>query len=157
MAFRFSLSALLRLRSTLERIEESKLLFLRQEAQLLAASGERIATARRNLRIEPAPNLVGPSPLSAFFTGADFQFLNLQQTRMAWQEQQIRRQLVEKQYEVQTQMAAFTEARRKRQVLESLRERELAMYALEERRRDQRRLDDAFLLLLIRQRAASRG
>lgn len=154
MAFRFSLSALLRLRSTLERVQEGKLMFLRQEEHLLQASIERTAAARRQLKLERAPNLEGGAP-SQPFTGADYQFLSFQQAQLEWCEQQLRQQLLEKQNQVEMQMAAFTDARRKRQVLESLRDRELALYEQEANRKDQRLLDDMFLLQLILRRQAS--
>ena len=154
MAFRFSLSALLRLRSTLERVQEGKLIFLRQEAHLLQASIGRTAAARRDLTLEHAPNLTGGA-LSQFLTGADYQFLSFQRDQLEWREQQLRQQLLEKLNQAQMQMALFTDARRKRQVLESLRDRKLALYEQEANRKDQRRLDDMFLLQLILRRQAS--
>ena len=154
MAFRFSLSALLRLRSTLERVQEGRLMLLRQEAHLLQTSIDRTVAARRQLKLEPAPNL-GGGALSQSLTGADYQFLSFQQAQIEWREQQLRQQLLEKQNQVQMQMAAFADARRKRQVLESLRDRELALYQQEANRKDQRLLDDMFLLQLILRRQAS--
>jgi len=159
MAFRFSLSALLRLRSTLERMQENRLTCLRQEARLLETSIEQTISARHNIKISATPSLVAPSssPPAEYPTGADFQFVRFQQEQLAWREQQLQLQLDEKRLQIHVQALAFAQARRQRQVLESLRDRELALYEEEERRRDQRQLDDTFLLQLMRKRALLRG
>ena len=157
MAFRFSLAALLKLRSALERIEESKLLLLRREEQLLRLTLEQMVAARRALKLEVVASLSG-SVSSCGLTGADIKFSSFLRTQMAWQEQAFEEQLLEKEKETQKQMLAFLNARRQRKVLETLHARELASYSIEERRREQRSLDDMFLLQLTRaRRTPSRG
>ena len=166
MAFRFSLAALLRVRSTFERVEEGKLQILRREAQLLHLELDQTGVARRNAKLEPAPNLGDASSRTAssfpaspatFLTGADLQFSYFRQTQLAWREQQLQQLVQEKQCQIQDQTITFAEARRQRQVLDSLRDRELGVYEQEERRKDQRRLDDTFLLQLVLRRRAAGG
>jgi flagellar biosynthesis chaperone FliJ len=168
MAFRFSLAALLRLRATLEQVEERKLMSLRHEAQRFELAIEQNIASRRDQRLQQGWLLAGRDPIGAGqagdrhagdrhattgLTGADLQFSHSCLARLELSAQQLQQQLVSKQEDIRLQLGRFTAARRQREAIESLRERQLELYRTEERRREQRSLDDLFLvqLLLARQ------
>lgn len=147
MTFHFSLAALLRLRTTLELVEERSLLRLRQDARQFELDLERMVARRREQRLRRSPALSGGALL-----GADLQFSDFLEARLEVDEELVRQLLLAKQMEIQGQLVVFLEARRRREVMESLRDGELRSYREQERRREQRGLDDLFLLQLLHTR-----
>jgi flagellar biosynthesis chaperone FliJ len=147
MAFRFSLEGLLRLRVTLEQVEESALLRLRQEERLLRQQVEEVAA----LRLQQRSRRVAALPAGAL-TGADLQFAEFLGARLALEEVEFRRRWLDKQKDTQRQMEVLTAARRRRQAMQALRDREFSAYRGAEHRREQRGRDELFLLHLLRAR-----
>lgn len=146
MGFRFSLEGLLRLRATLEQVEECALLRLRREERLLQQEVEQVAALRlrqRALRAAARPGAL---------TGADLQFAGFLVARLGLEEDAMRQHWLEKQNETQKQMGVFMAARRRREAIEALRNRELSAYREAEQRGEQRGLDEMFLLQLWRGR-----
>jgi flagellar biosynthesis chaperone FliJ len=143
MTFRFALAALLRLRTTLEQVEERKLLSLRQDAVGCELAIEQTRAAWRNQQLRR-----GSATGSAGLIGADLRFSDFLQARLEFEEQQMRQTLLAKQEEVRGQLGVFINARRQREAIESLREHALEVYRENERRREQGSLDEVFLLQL---------
>ena len=152
MAFRFSQNALLRLRATLQQVEERALLRMWQEARSGEKDLERAQAVRRDYR----QRRTAPPP-GAPLLGADLQFSDFVDAHLAGDEERMRQRLAAKQREVQTQLAVFREARRRREVIEALRDRELRTHREGELRREQRALDDAYLMQLLLPGRQTRG
>ena len=152
MAFRFSLAALLRLRATLEQVEERGLLRLRQDTRQLEILLEQMAVRQHSQKVRR----IAP-PAGAVLTGAHLQFSDFLETRLKHEEQLAREQLRVKIEEVRKQFAIFAEARRRREAIEALRDHELRTFQEQDRRREQRSLDDVFLLQLLLARRGRRG
>ncbi len=144
MAFRFSLEGLLRLRATLEQVEERALLRLWQDTRRLEQEVEQVAALRLRQRSRRVPSVAGGA-----LTGADLQFAGFLGIRLELEEQKIRQQLLAKQEETRRQLDVFTAARRRREAMQSLRDREFNVYREAEHRREQRGLDELFLLQLL--------
>jgi len=147
MAFRFSLEGLLRLRATLEQVEERALLRLRLEERLLEQEIEQMAAARMRQTSQGVAAVPGDS-----LTGADLQFAAFLEVRLALEEDRMQQRLREKRQDTQRQVNVFSAVRRRREAIEALRDREAAAYREKEQRREQRGLDELFLLQLLRGR-----
>ena len=138
--FRFSLESLLRLRRSLEKVEEERLL---QANQQVRRQRDRIAhlddwsRAQRDRR--DAGLKAGEAAIELHFELACHEQLGLLR-------KELERQLTTLLESCAQQQKKYASARRNREVLEQLRSRQFERYRVEEVRREQRRTDEQFLL-----------
>jgi flagellar export protein FliJ len=142
MAFRFPLLGILRLRQSLERQEEQKLIALLGEAQRLRRAMAQLEDER--LRVQRA----ALEQLADGGAGAELQFTR--ECDVAYQRvrRELQRQLNAAEARRREQMNVYRGARQGREILDGLRERQQGAYALEFARREQQSADEAFLLRL---------
>ena len=138
--FHFSLESLLRLRKSLEHIEELRLLDAnhrveRQRALIIAAEEwGRALNERRAVELKLGAN------------GAELQFEIACRDQLQVLMQTLQKQLAALVEQRARQQEHYSQARRDREILEQLRDEQFARYHLEEVRRQQRRADETFLL-----------
>lgn len=140
MAFRFSLQPILRLRASVERIEQLRMLLL---AAQIARLQEEIASLEDNLSSERQRRL---SSLSEGVPAAELHFEGAREKTRADQIRALRDLLVGFRRKHEEQRLVYQAARQKREILENLRKRRFEEYRRDQLRREQQRLDEAFLL-----------
>jgi|SRR5215831_1419206 len=140
MAFRFSLEAVLRLRTSYERLEKLRLLAigamivrLQEEISAAASADAQARGARREMLLRGATSVELQFDAARAAVRADIKNGFLQKLA-ALQKQKVR------------QATAYQAARRKRELLEALRDRRLREYQREQARRQQQVLDELYLL-----------
>lgn len=140
MAFRFSLEAVLRLRRSLERQQELRLLAANQQVARGQQGMEQIDGRRRALQAEQTRDL------GAGVTAAELRFGLQCEAELLRQRRELEPQLARLQQWRDQQREIFQQARRARQTLEKIREQQWQQYRQDASRREQRSLDDLFLL-----------
>lgn len=140
MAFRFSLQPILRLRASLERIEQLRMLLL--AAQIARVEGE-IVSLVENISAERRRRL---SSLTEGVSAAELHFEGAREKTRANQIRALRELLDGFRRQHEKQRLVYQAARQKREILENLRKRRFEEYRREQLRREQQRLDEAFLL-----------
>ncbi|HEY7825332.1 MAG TPA: flagellar FliJ family protein [Candidatus Acidoferrales bacterium] len=140
MAFRFSLQPILRLRASVERLEQLRMLLL--AAQIARVEREIISleenlSAARQLRL---------SSLSEGVSAAELHFDGAREKTRADQIRALHDVLTGFRRRHDEQRRLYQAARQKREILENLRKRRFEEYRHEQLRRDQQRLDEAFLM-----------
>jgi flagellar FliJ protein len=140
MAFRFSLQPILKLRASLERLEQLRLLAI---AALIARVCEEIAAlevesrdARQSLQ----------ERLAAGMAGAEIHYEAMCEKLRADRKKALEAQLEGLEGRQERQRLAFQAARQKREILENLRQRRWEDYRREQARREQKAIDELFLL-----------
>jgi len=140
MPFHYALSALLRLRESLEKSELQRLQSI--AAQLAQVRAE---IASLDAEIEATRRQVAERA-SAGITGAELHAEAVGEFARA----QFRAALVKKRDELeierQEQQARYKEARQRREILSNLRERQFSAYQREQERREQQQIDELFLI-----------
>lgn len=145
MAFRYPLLSILRLRQSLERQEEQKLLALagrvaRLRSLIGALDTEQLQTQRDLL-----------THLNQGGVAAELQFAGTCTTAYETVRNELLVQMKECEAQRLEQMKVYRLARQKREILDGLREHQEAAYVLESLRREQQRADEAFLLRQYRE------
>lgn len=140
MAFRFSLQPILRLRASLERIEQLRMLLL---AAQIARVEREIVSLEENISAERRRRL---SSLSQGVPAAELHFEGAREKTRADQIRTLRKLLDGFRRQHEKQRLVYQAARQKREILENLRKRRFEEYRREQLRREQQRLDEAFLL-----------
>lgn len=135
MAFRFSLQPILRLRASVERLEQLRMLLL--AAQITRVERE-IVSLEDNLSAERQLRL---SSLSEGVPAAELHFEGAREKTRADQIRALHDLLAGIRRKHEEQRRIYQAARQKKEILENLRKRRF-----EEYRRDQHLLDEAFLL-----------
>ena len=140
MAFRYSLQPILRLRQSLERQEEQKLLAIAATVARLRAELADLDSA--HLRQKDA-TLRGLMQAPA---GALLQFMAVCDIAVEEKRRTLEAQLKEAERRRLEQLDQYQEARQKREILEGLRKRQQFAYDLDLGRHEQQRTDEAFLI-----------
>jgi len=138
MAFKFSLDAVLRLRTSVERQEQTR---LEIAARVLYAARERCA-ALENERL--AAEETFRVALSMGMESPDLYFHISARAGMEVAQLEAQRMLLEAQKRWNEQRARFLQARQQREVIASVRERQLAEFVIDQVRREQQQIDDLF-------------
>jgi flagellar export protein FliJ len=140
MAFRYPFQSLLRLRESLERQEEQRLLAI---AAVVARLRAQIEKHRQG---ELAAKRVVLEEMEKGSSGAALQFAGFCGTASHFVRKGLELQLEEEERKRLVQLREYQAARRKREVLQSLRERRETAYELEFARHEQQAADEAFLM-----------
>jgi len=148
MAFQFSLDAVLRLRQSLERQQES---LLREANQQMAALQLRIDDLNAQMSIDAEREA---RQLASALSAAELQFIRLCRSLLLSQRSGLEKRLAAAQAARDSRMASFRQARQQREVLETVRQTQAQVYRQNEDRQSQRHLDD---LLLLRRAYLRRG
>ena len=139
MAFRYKLEAILRLRNSIERQEEQRLLAIASTVARLRAEIVRHDENRLHEKREAFEELkMGAS-------GAVLQFMAMCEVASEERRNRLLRTLKECEEKRLEQMAVYRKARQKREILASLRERQKYSHDLEHSRHVQQDVDEAFL------------
>ncbi len=144
MSFRFSLSALLKVREGLERQEYFRLLEIQQEIAMIR---EEIEANERLGRIAEANRL---SELAKGEFASDLQEACGQLLSLASRRESLLSDLRKAESRKEQQLKVYRVARQDHEVLERLRVRQHAEYVREQLRREQAKADELFLLRLNR-------
>jgi len=139
MAFRYPLQALLRLRESLERQEENRLLAIAAEVAKLRAQLEQLDEAGLQARRADLQDWQAAS------AGALVQFAATCEAATAAVRKRVAAELAGAEVRRLAQLAVFQAARQKREVLQGLRERQQTDYDVASAHREQQFLDDMFL------------
>jgi len=139
MAFRYRLQAVLRLRHSLERQEEQRLM---QAAGLVARLRAEIAELEER-RFEEKRQAF--QELAGGSAGAIFQFLALGDMAYAEKKRTLGLELEKAEKKRLEQLERYKRVRQDREILERLRDRQEEAYNLEFARREQQAADEAFL------------
>lgn len=140
MAFRFSLQPILRLRASVERLEQLRMLLL---AAQIARVEREIVSLEENLSAERQLRL---SSLSEGVPAAELHFDGAREKTRADQIRALRDLLAGIRRKHEEQRLVYHAARQKREILENLRKRRFEEYRRDQLRREQHLLDEAFLL-----------
>jgi flagellar export protein FliJ len=144
MSFRFSLSAVLRYRESIEQREHFALEKIQQEIVRVELRirqvEEHCSTATKNRAAELAHGIRAADVKSAY----DYQNALEQQREM------LRTLLQELKMKWRQQLASYELARRNRETLEKLRDQQLDAYSREQAKREQAVIDDIFLSRRVR-------
>ena len=140
MPFAFKLESLLRLRRGIERQEEQKLLALAGQVLRLRSRLQRIEESRLS------DQRALQSDLAQEGTGAALQFAAQCDTTFLSELAKVRQELARAEERRHAQLRRFQEARQRRDILESLRAREKESYDQQFMRSEQQKADEAFLL-----------
>lgn len=140
MAFRFSLQPILRLRASVERIEQLRMLLL---AAQIARVQREIVSLEENLSAGRWRRI---SSLSEGVPAAELHFEGAREKTRADQIRALRDVLVGFRRKHEEQRLLYQAARQKKEILENLRRRRFEEYRRDQLRREQQRLDEAFLL-----------
>ncbi|MGH9756410.1 MAG: flagellar export protein FliJ [Candidatus Acidiferrales bacterium] len=140
MAFRFSLQPILRLRASVERVEQLRMLLL---AAQIARIQREIVSLEENLWAERQRRI---SSLSTGVPAAELHFEGAREKTRGDQIRALRDLLAGSRRKHEEQRLAYQAARQKKEILENLRNRRFEEYRREQLRREQQRLDEAFLL-----------
>lgn len=140
MPFRFSLQPILRLRASVERIEQLRMLLL---AAQIARVQREIDSLEENLSAERQRRI---SSLSAGLPAAELHFEGAREKTRADQIRMLRDMLAALRRKHEEQRRVYQAARQKKEILENLRKRRYEAYLREQSRREQQRIDEAFLL-----------
>jgi flagellar export protein FliJ len=140
MAFRYPLQSVLRLRLSLERHEEQKLLGLASMVASLRSEIEQFDRARLEARKASTRELAGGS------FGSVLAFMIASETAAAETRRKLRNKLADAEKRRVEQLAIYRGARQKREILQGLREKLETAYERESSRHQQQRIDEAFLL-----------
>ena len=143
MAFRYPFQSILRLRQSLERQEEQRLLAIAANVARLRAQIEQWEDARREMRRIASQELIAGS------SGATLQFATLRDASAAKAQELLQRELVEAEKQRLQQLGVYQKARQKREIFERLRDRQKEIYNLAAARREQEQADDSFLTRFI--------
>lgn len=140
MPFHFTLSSLLRLRESFEKIELQRLQTVAAQvaqvsAEIDSIDGE-IEASRRQV-LEQA---------SAGISGAELHIAALGDSARRERRAALLTKRDELERARQEQQARYTEARRQREILSNLRQRQLSAYQREQSRREQQQIDELFLI-----------
>ena len=140
MAFRFSLHAVLRLRSSFERRERQRLQMITRE--VVKAQGQ-----RDEAKLDRVTALSEfQKKLRQGMNSAELQFeLSSDRARLR-RIAALSDQFTKLEDLLRRQLEVFRKAQQQRKILENLRERQLAAFHLIETRREQQQMDDRFLL-----------
>ena len=142
MAFHFSLSAVLKLR---ESIEQQEYLNLERIHQEIAHCQNEISNAElRQAELQHDRDI----QLSASMPSIHLQNIFEQIFALEQRKDALKIALVELTIKKERQLKIYNEARQKREVLESMRERQHTIYQREEGKRQQASMDDLFLARL---------
>ena len=144
MAFRFSLSAILNLRKSIERQEYLNLERIHQEIAKVEVQITQAEQQKSAIQQSRDTQLTESVP-SVFLQSLYEQVFALEQCMGS-----LKVLLVELAKKKDQQIKVYTEARQKREVLESLREKQHAAYVLEDNKRQQTLMDDLYLARLKR-------
>jgi len=140
MAFLFSLESVRRLRRSLEKQEEQRLLAIAANLVKARTALERLDAERGEAR---------RTALREMQSGASGAFLNFElvcEGAYAAARQKILQQIVDLERLRREQIGIYRRARQQREILDNLREQRLAEYTLEAARREQQRMDELFLM-----------
>jgi flagellar export protein FliJ len=140
VAFRYPFQSLLRLRESLERQEERRLLATAAVVAKLKAEIEQVQWNALEARRNALQDLAEGGP------GAVLQFAVACETAAQRTRKRLEVQLEEAERKRLAQLKNYQAARQKRQILEGLRDRQEAAYQLELSRRAQQTADEAFLI-----------
>jgi len=141
MAFHFTLSGLLRLRESLERLELQRLHSIAVAVALVHTEIESIDKV-----IEAAHRRTSDTVVSAGLTGAELHFELARDAAWNFQRTQLLKRLLELEQKRKEQQARYLQSRMQREILSNLRDRQLADYELDQSRRTQQRIDELFLI-----------
>jgi len=139
MAFLFPLESVRRLRRSLEKQEEQRLLAIAANLVKARAALERLDAERGEAR---------RMALRAMESGASGALLNFElvcEAAYSAARQKIVQQIVDLERLRHAQIGIYRRARQQREILDNLREQRLAEYTLEAARREQQRMDELFL------------
>ena len=148
MAFRFSLDAVLRLRRSQQRQQET----------FLQRANEKVNLLTRELRMI-AGEFAGASTLGKFTTdvrASELHFNQSQRQVLESRRLQMEQLLLKAREEQSAMRVELSKVWRAREVIETLRNREHLAYTVERERREQRMQDDLFLLRRNAARSQSR-
>ena len=140
MVFHFRLAPLLRIRSLREELERERLL----RESLKAREAEDRARKLSELRFETREAFLGAQ---AAFTGSELQFFANCSACSAIAEAGAKRSAAAAAISRDEQRKKYESAHRDSLILEKLRERQLEAFRLQEARAEQKRLDEAHLLV----------
>ena len=140
MGFRYTLQSLLRVRQSLERREEQRLI---AAAAGVAQIRTRIEEVERE-RLQTRGTVLEEVSNGVF--GATLQFVAVCDAAAALACAKLQTQLAQAEHCRQEQLRIYREARQKREILEGLREQQEDLYDQQCLRRDQELADEAFLL-----------
>lgn len=140
MPFRFSLSAVLRLRENLERREYLALQALHAQTAEVRSDIKALEQALAQARNQRS------SKLREGMSAAHLQLELTGETRIEHKRQALHNKLVELQSQVKKQIGTYQQARQKRETLEALRRQQFEKYVREETTREQQAGDELFLL-----------
>jgi flagellar export protein FliJ len=144
MAFRFSLTAVLNLRKSIERQEYLNLERIHQE--IAKVENQISQAAQRKSELQQFRD----TQLTESIPSVLLQTLYEQVFALEAHVDSLKLVLVELAKKKDQQIKVYTEARQKREVLESLREKQHAAYILEDNKRQQTLMDDLYLARLKR-------
>ena len=139
MAFRYPLEALLRVRRSLERQEEQRLLAIAAVIASLRAQIEALHQNQLEMKRNTLQEMAGGS------SGAAIQFAALSEAAFWAAQMKLQSKLQEAERQRLAQLRSYQNARLKREILEGLRDRQEAAYDLESSRKQQQLADEAFL------------
>jgi flagellar export protein FliJ len=145
MAFRYPLQAILRLRQSLERQEEQKLLAIAAAVARLRNEIEQIEESRMKARRTTLAGLLQAG------VAAELQFANLCDEAYARRQSHLQREMQAAEKRRREQLQAYQFSRQRRETLDGLRERQEMVYKLDAARREQQSADEMFLIRSIAQ------
>lgn len=140
MSFRFSLSAVLRLREGLERREYLALQALHAQVAETRSDIKGLEQKLAQARIQRSDKL------KEGIFAAHLQLELEGETRIEHRRQALLTKLAELQHKVKEQIARYQHARRQRETLEALRRQQSQEYEREQATREQQASDELFLL-----------
>ena len=140
MAFHFSLTALLRLRESVEKAELLRLQTIAAQAVQLRLEIESIDSEIKTRRQELLDQTAGG------ISGAELHLAALSEAARQQRRAQILNKLNEVEQLRKKQQLRYTHAHQQREILSNLRERQLSVYVREQARREQQQIDELFLI-----------
>lgn len=140
MAFQFALQSVLRLRASLERQEELRLLSAAAAVAKLRGELDRIQTEQ----VRRKRAVLGE--LAAGSLGAVLQYSSFCDGASLWAQKNLRVQIEEAERQRLVQLGRYQVARQKREILERLREHQRDAFTVAFNRREQQSVDEAFLI-----------
>jgi flagellar export protein FliJ len=140
MAFRYSLQSVLRLRQSMERQEEQRLLAIAAMVVRLRAEIEEFQRARLEAQRADLQEM------TAGCSGAALQFAAICEAAAAGVHRRLQSQLLEAERQRLQQRDAYQRARQEREIFEGLRERQETAHERELAHREQERADEAYLI-----------